>query len=429
MDINTKASRVLIVEDEENIRTALSLVVKARYPNFVVDTAADGMDAWEMLERKDFAYDIILSDWNMPRISGEKLLSRIRSTEKGKHLPFLMLTVRKDSESVVYAVKTGVTDYVIKPFDKNSLFQKIEKLLTQKSGIKSPLDAAAPHAKEGVLDSETLSSRVMDIIRSGEIALPAMPQVVFKIEELLGKEDTNIEELAQVVEMDAGMSSKIIAVANSIFYSGFSKCDIVQEAISRLGLQETRELIHMVSNRSLFAMKDARYESSIDGLFSHSIACGAAAKAIAAKLGLDDFNSYFAYGLLHDIGKLLTLQAVSVITKDMKGLNLEETLNIVDSLHCKIGEMLFVKWGFPPIYQFIALNHEDISEIATPGVELAVVHIANLYVRKLGFSRFKDDGEDIVKKASPLLKGLNSGMLDSIASEVNEYVDKMRNLI
>lgn len=427
MDLSSKPYKVLIVDDDTNISMALSLVIKSRHPNFIIDTAVDGMEAWEMIKAENFAYDIIISDWNMPRMSGEKLLNRVRSEEKSKHLPFLMMTVRKDSESVVYAVKTGVTDYAVKPFDKDVLMQKIEKLMSAQtsSAVKKPDQDTKP----GPIGIETLSSRIVNLIKTGDISLPVMPQIIFKVEEMLQREDASIPEMATLIEMDAGISSKLIGVANSIYYGGVTKCDIVEDAIARLGMQETRALIHVISNRSLFAMKDGRFEGVINDLFMHSLACGAAAKSLAKHLKLSDPDSYFALGLLHDIGKLLVLQAVSALTKDKKDLDMAAILKIADSLHTSIGEMLLTKWGFPPIYPSMALNHEDISGISEPGNELSVVHFSNLLVRKLGFSLTKDDGSDIAGLAGKALRALNNEMIKAVSTEVNDYIDKTKNMI
>lgn len=118
--------RVLIVEDDATLRKAIRHVVNSGL-NADCVLAKDGHEAWDILLANTF--DIIISDWNMPRKSGDELLFEVRSHERTKNTPFLMLTSRSDKDSLITAIQAGVTDYVIKPFTPVTLLGKIHKLL------------------------------------------------------------------------------------------------------------------------------------------------------------------------------------------------------------------------------------------------------------------------------------------------------------
>jgi HD-like signal output (HDOD) protein/AmiR/NasT family two-component response regulator len=416
----------MIVEDDENITLALKMILNSNFQCDRIDTAPDGLTAWGKIQTGD--YNLIISDWNMPRMDGNQLLIKIREDKKIKRLPFLMLTVRKDIESVSAAIRSGVTDYVIKPFDKQALIHKIEKLIGKKLFHKMALEEVEISEPDTV-NQRAISIKVMEIIGRGEVSLPAMPQVIFAIEDAIKKEDVTIQELSKLIETDAGISSKLMGVANSVFYRGIKECTSVEDAITRLGMQETRHLIYLISNRNLFALKDRRYEDIVEKLYIHSIACGAASHSIAQYLTIPDLYNFFTMGLFHDIGKLLVLQVLSEITKNMRGIDITLTTNIMDSLHNKAGYMLLSKWAFPQTYLLIALNHEDISSLDSPEKELAIVHFSNLFVRKLGFSLEKDDGQNILSTKSAKLLHLNNEMLKKVAEEVNEHVNKIRNIL
>lgn len=427
-DIGSRPFKIIIIDDDQNIATAIRLVIRAKYPIFKVDTAADGIDGWDMISAQDKSYDLIISDWNMPRLSGEYLLQKVRRDEKVMNTPFLMLTVRRDSESVVYAVRTGVTDYVVKPFDKNLLLDKVEKLL------RTHLTSAAAERKEDppkpeVLSGQTLLERILNIIEKGDIDLPAMPQVIFKIEEKLKEPEATIDTLSSIISLDVGISAKLIGVANSIYYRGISECDIVEDAIMRLGMQETRELVHIISNRALYAMKDSRFEDIIEQIYLHAIACGSACRSIAIHLKLPDPNNYFSFGLLHDIGKVVVFHVLSLLTKDKASIDKAALLKVADRIHTKAGEMVLIRWGFPQMYAFTALNHEDISSFTKPAPELAVVYLGNIFARKIGFATGMDTGEDMEHIAGLYLQPIKKAFFDATAVEIRAYVEKVRNLI
>lgn len=82
-----------------------------------------------LIVEDDVTPNVIVSDWNMPRKNGDMLLLEVRSHEKTKNTPFLMLTSRDDKDSLITAMQAGVTDYVIKPFKPVVLLGKMQKLL------------------------------------------------------------------------------------------------------------------------------------------------------------------------------------------------------------------------------------------------------------------------------------------------------------
>ena len=421
---------IMVVDDDTNITLALKLIINSHFQCDTIDTAEDGLEAWQKIQNGK--YDLVLSDWNMPRMDGGKLLEMMRADPQTQNIPFLMLTVRRNVESVASAVKTGVNEYIVKPFDKATLIQKLEKLLSRKSlraVAPSPASASAEPAAESPVDQKSISIKVMTMIGKGEVSLPAMPQVIFTIEEALKKEDTNIQTLSKLIEVDQVISSKLIAVANSVYYRGVKECTMVEDAIMRLGMQETRQLVSLISNRNLFALKDRRYEEIILKLYLHAIASGAAGQSLAKSLQFPDPYNFFSLGLFHDIGKLLVLKVLSDITKDMHGLELTSMLDIMDALHNKAGFVLLSKWGLPQTYSQIALNHQNIAAIENPERELLVVYFANLFTRKLGFSLKEDDGEDILKGKAARLLRINEEIMQKMSEEVTEYVERVTSMM
>lgn len=117
---------VLIVEDDAQV---LAVIVKVlnRLGVGRVATAAEGIEAWRRLVECNFAIDLIVCDWNMPKLSGIDLLKRLRAERH--EVPFLMLTGRGDMASILLAKRAGATAYAAKPYSPRHLAEKVRLLI------------------------------------------------------------------------------------------------------------------------------------------------------------------------------------------------------------------------------------------------------------------------------------------------------------
>lgn len=117
--------RILVVDDFATMRGMIkSILRKLGYGNVV--EAGNGREAWNVLQRDDVAF--IISDWNMPEMSGIELLRKVRASVEFCDLPFLMITAEAQQENVIEAVQAKVSNYIIKPFTPETLKQKIDKI-------------------------------------------------------------------------------------------------------------------------------------------------------------------------------------------------------------------------------------------------------------------------------------------------------------
>ncbi len=118
--------KILIVDDFATMRRILKNILKQLdFKNLV--EADDGTSAWEILEGQ--AIDLIISDWNMPKMTGLELLKKVRSSDQYKTTPFLMVTAEAQKQNVIEAVQAGVSNYVVKPFTAEAISDKLEKIL------------------------------------------------------------------------------------------------------------------------------------------------------------------------------------------------------------------------------------------------------------------------------------------------------------
>jgi len=117
---------VLIVDDYKTmLRILRNLLRQLNFNN--VDEATDGSMALQKLRQGNFG--LIISDWNMEPMAGIQLLREVRSDDKLKHLPFIMITAESKSENVIAAKEAGVSNYIVKPFNAETLKTKMASVL------------------------------------------------------------------------------------------------------------------------------------------------------------------------------------------------------------------------------------------------------------------------------------------------------------
>jgi two-component system, chemotaxis family, chemotaxis protein CheY len=117
---------VLVVDDYQTmIRIIRNLLTQLGFKN--IDEASDGAAALEKMKAQ--RYGLVISDWNMEPMTGYELLQRVRADEKLKATPFIMITAESKTENVIAAKKAGVNNYIVKPFNAQTLKAKIASVI------------------------------------------------------------------------------------------------------------------------------------------------------------------------------------------------------------------------------------------------------------------------------------------------------------
>jgi len=124
MAIDTSIN-VLVVDDFATMRRIVKGVLKQLGFSSIIE-AEDGANALEELKKERIG--LIVSDWNMPNMSGLDLLKAVRSDDTLKGIPFIMVTAEGQKENVIEAVKCGVSNYIIKPFTPEAFSEKLDKV-------------------------------------------------------------------------------------------------------------------------------------------------------------------------------------------------------------------------------------------------------------------------------------------------------------
>ena len=120
-----ETTRFLVVDDFSTMRRIVRNLLKEL--GFTdVQEAEDGVEALSKLRADTF--DFVVSDWNMPNMTGLELLQKIRADDTLKHLPVLMVTAEAKKENIIAAAQAGASGYVVKPFTAATLDEKLKKI-------------------------------------------------------------------------------------------------------------------------------------------------------------------------------------------------------------------------------------------------------------------------------------------------------------
>ena len=123
---SSRAMSVLIVDDYKTmLRIIKNLLKQIDFTS--VDEATDGAEALAKLRQG--SYGLVISDWNMQPMTGLELLQEVRADSRLRATPFIMVTAESKAENVVAAKQAGVSNYIVKPFNAETLRDKIDKVL------------------------------------------------------------------------------------------------------------------------------------------------------------------------------------------------------------------------------------------------------------------------------------------------------------
>ncbi|MDD4951082.1 MAG: HDOD domain-containing protein [Desulfovibrionaceae bacterium] len=223
----------------------------------------------------------------------------------------------------------------------------------------------------------------------GRTSLVSLPDIYFRIVEVLDNPRTSAFHIAEVVSKDPSLTAKLLRLVNSPFYGFPSKIDSISRAVALVGAQELSTLALGISVINSFQGIPPELVD-MKAFWEHSIACGVLARVLSDyKPGLSG-ERFFVAGLLHDVGKLFMLQRIpkpmlrvlSVSEKEGRPNHLVEEA-VVGYDHTEVAGFLFNEWKLPPTLRNMVRHHHKPDAGKNP-IDSAIIHLADILAIALG---------------------------------------------
>ncbi len=274
---------------------------------------------------------------------------------------------------------------------------------------------------------------LMELIRlDGQ--LPPLPAVLYELQRVVQDETASAAAVAGVVRSDAGLSTFLLRLVNSAFYSFPVRIDTIPRAVSMVGIRP----LYMLSMGMLFQdMAKALPKNSIniDEFWRHSIAVGLAAQEIWQAMGYKEGESLFTAGLLHDIGKLALAcllpnspalrQHILTRSRKLPACEIEHELLGFD--HARFGGMLLRKWNMPSTLAMPVFWHHQ-PHSAAHYKEPVVVHLADIIVTAMGVGAVPGCVVPKLEAGAWEMTGLSEEIVKSIVDVVSSSLQDVCNI-
>lgn len=264
--------------------------------------------------------------------------------------------------------------------------------------------------------------------------LGTLPVVFHKLVAVINSPYASAADAANIISTDPALSVKLLRLVNSAFYGLPNKIDTIQRAVTLIG---TGQLVMLAMGATLVTAFKGLPVSMVNmqSFWTHSLACGVAAKLISKFAKIQNNDSFFVTGLLHDIGRMvfyhrLPAQSFYMLTESRRrNVSLHELeKECLGFTHEAFGAALLREWGCPEeLARRISTHHSAIT--ASTSVENLIVPAANFMAQSLGYGSSGDQIVSYIPTASWQKMNITPSLLPEIAAQMEEQVRALRSLL
>lgn len=353
--------RVLFVDDEPKVLQGLGRILRSERNHFETSFATSGREALSILAKEHF--DVVITDMKMPEMNGLQLLSEIK-------------TLYPD---IVRIILSGESDLN----------------MTMKSVSLSHQFLNKPCSPETLKSTILRTCRLSDFLKNDSLkkaltqidTLPSMPSIYIEITDELQSPNASIQKVGKIISQDVALTSKILQLVNSAYFSLPRHISSPEHAAVMLGLDIIRSLILVIQIFKKFELMDMP-NKFFELLWAHNVMTGKIAKSIAKNESQDQIiiDNAFIAGLLHDSGKLILASSFPKEYRDILkktrgkwGRIWEIEEDILGITHAEVGAYLMELWGLPvSIIEALAFHHSPSMCGEVRFSPLTAVYIANI---------------------------------------------------
>ncbi|MDA3861916.1 MAG: HDOD domain-containing protein [Melioribacteraceae bacterium] len=255
--------------------------------------------------------------------------------------------------------------------------------------------------------------------------LPTIPKVVLEVNEMLRNHTGDMARLTEIVGKDQGLTTKVLAVANSPLYGLPKNVASLEFGIMLLGIGEISNIVTALSLAQIVRGNDSEDFDYLK-FWTHSMLVGTASKDIAKRLGFGEIaGDAFVAGMLHDIGIQLTSRyfptefkkIISIVNdSDMDYYQAEQ--EVLGVTHEDIGHFMITKWNLPSNLSEVIGYHHRPSKLGKENIVLNIIHLADTMTKMFDIGNFAwDSGVEFDESIITTLGFANR-------SEIEEFIEE-----
>ncbi len=228
-------------------------------------------------------------------------------------------------------------------------------------------------------ERQELLAQFRTAVKHNTFVLPSLPEVALSVREAMQNENTSADQVAVLVNADPAIAAKLIRAANSSIYHGAAQCETTRNAVVRLGLNNTRQLVVSFALRDLFKSKYAGLTSLMTETWEHSVEVAAISFVISKMtkgFAFSDEELMLA-GLLHNVGVIAILAFIE--NKPALIEDVEKLSEVITHLRGEAGACILEHWKFPAEFVQVAREVMDWKRDHKSGADMCdIVQIAKL---------------------------------------------------
>jgi putative nucleotidyltransferase with HDIG domain len=267
--------------------------------------------------------------------------------------------------------------------------------------------------------------------------LISFPAVVSQFNNAINSESYELEELGAILQLDPILTARLLQLANSAYFGTAVPAETVKDAIFRLGVKQTRDLVYGISAKNAFDGVTNTLVSN-EEFWKHCLICAISAQTIAKTVKIHSPDTLFTAGLLHDIGDLIlftlepegSTEALKVNVDDYDGSDQSSAeISIFGFDHAEIGGKLAQQWGFPEVLRTCIANHHKPSEEHDFSQQVAVISVANTIAALIEVDCHDLSQGDSIDESTWALLGADESIIEGCFNAVQEEYDEMSKML
>jgi putative nucleotidyltransferase with HDIG domain len=265
--------------------------------------------------------------------------------------------------------------------------------------------------------------------------IPTLSVIVSRLIKVVNSSDSSAGNVADLIERDPALTSKVLRLANSAFYGVPRSVSSVQSAVVILGFNTLKSIVLSASIFNLFSSKKTPQAFDRTRFWKHSIVCALAAKKVAqskmSRIGLDP-QSAFCAGIMHDIGKLIfelfTPDEYSNLCEHAvrkKIPLIEAEIEVLGLSHADIGRILADKWALPIDLEYAIVHHHKPQAMKKIKELVSLVNVADSIAHDLQCGLLDEETPPQGRREARDILFLDDvqyrGIVDSMSEESDEF--------